>query len=39
MQEGNKSLGMLKNVQFGHQVFTLNQRRFSPEGTRIFGFC
>ena len=24
MQEGNKSLGMLKNVQFGQEIFTLN---------------
>ena len=24
MQEGNKSLGMLKNVQFGREIFTLS---------------
>ena len=24
MQEGNKSLGMLKVVQFGREIFTLN---------------
>ena len=24
MQEGNKRLGMLKNVQFGREVFTLS---------------
>ena len=24
MQEGNKSLGMLKNVQFGPEIFTLS---------------
>ena len=24
MQDGNKSLGMLKNVQFGREIFTLS---------------
>ena len=24
MQEGNKSLGMLKNAQFGREIFTLS---------------
>ena len=24
MQEGNKSLGMLKTVQFGREIFTLS---------------
>ena len=26
MQEGNKSLGMLKNMQSGREIFTLTQR-------------
>ena len=25
MQEGNKSLGMLKNAQFGREIFTLSR--------------
>ena len=28
MQEGNKSLGIIKNVQFGREIFTLSLETF-----------
>ena len=28
MQEGNRSLGMLKNVQFGGEIFTLSRAAY-----------
>ena len=30
MQEGNKSLGVLKIVQFGREIFTLSPVAFIP---------
>ena len=30
MREGNKSLGMLRNVQFGLEIFTLSPVAYVP---------
>ena len=32
MQEGNKSLGLLKNVQFGREIFTLSPVPYTTVG-------